>query len=144
MSTAVQEDESITNQLAAPPFSGPVTIPVTVVGNLTSPDSFRLDIPTEFLYVSVIENYHNTITWELVPQTGIDAFFDTPAIDFPGQDTGSTLVEKTRSKVILQWMNVSPERRGRSYYYTLHVVVNAGGILIPVNHDPTVHNEPPT
>lgn len=142
MSTAVQEDVKLTNQLAV--FSEPVTIPVTLVGSLTNPDHFHLEIPVELLYVSLIEDYNNTVTWNLSAPIGIDAYFDTPAVDFPGQDTGAMLLEKTNSSVKIQWTNVSQDRRGRSYYYTLHVVVNLNGLLIPVNLDPTMHNEPPT
>ena len=142
MSTAVQDDVKVTNQLAV--FSGPVTIPVTLIPSLTNPDAFHLEIPVELQYVSLIEGYDNTVTWNLIKPNGIDAFFETPAVTFDGQDTGARLIEKTASSVQIQWMNVASERRGRSFFYTLHVVVNNNGLLIPVNLDPTMHNEPPT
>jgi hypothetical protein len=125
------------------PFSGPVTIPVTLL-NPTDPLTVALQIPTDLRYISVIENYDNTLTWDLQPVPGVTAFFDTPAIDFFGQDTGSTVAEKTPSSVKLNWTNVAPTRRRQSYYYRLHAVVVINGILVPVILDPTVHNEPPT
>jgi hypothetical protein len=139
-STALSEVRTATLQ---DPFSGPVTIPVTLL-NPTDPKTVALQIPTDLRYISVVENYENTLTWNLEPVPGVTVYFENPAIDFFGQDTGSTLALKTPSTVTINWVNIAPARRRQSYFYRLHAVVVIDGILVPVILDPTVHNEPPT
>src|SRR5688572_11589340 len=118
-STALSDVRTATLQ---DPFSGPVTIPVTIL-NPTDPKTVALQIPTDLRYISVVENYENTLTWNLEPVPGVTAYFENPAIDFFGQDTGSTLAQKTPSTVTINWVNIAPARRRQSYFYRLHAVV---------------------
>lgn len=124
-------------------FDGPITINVSIV-NPTNPNTVALQIATELEYVSVVENFDDTITWNLQVPMGVEAYFDNPAIAFPGEDTGPLNPTRTATSVSIDWSNVDMERRGVSFHYCLYAVIVIDEVLIPVNLDPTVHNDPPT
>ncbi len=124
-------------------FDGPITIDVSIV-NPTNPNTVALQIATDLRYVSVVENFDDTITWNLLVPVGVEAYFDNPAIGFPGEDTGPLNPARTATSIAIDWSNVGLERRGLSFHYCLYAVIVIGGVLIPVNLDPTVHNDPPT
>jgi hypothetical protein len=119
-----------------------ITVPVTVL-NPTDPDAVALSLPVDQRYISIGVDEIATITWNLDPEG--DAFFDVPAIDFFADNTGLlSFTRNSDTSISIEWLNVNPAAQGRSFFYRLHVVIPIGGNLIPIDHDPTVHNDPPT
>jgi hypothetical protein len=102
-----------------------------------------LAIPTNLQYVSVEEDFADTITWILDVPENINAFFDNPAIEFV-ESTAPTPVRMSNTVVTVDWSNTNPALQGLSFHYRINVVIEIDSVLVPVNHDPTVHNDPPT
>lgn len=115
------------------------TIPVTLE---EEEGSFGLSVPPQYQYVSVVENYDNTITWTLDPN-GFDAMFDNPPVVFLNSP-GPLHITRGNLEAKVEWSNVDMATRGQSFSYRLRVLVRINGMLIPISHDPTVHNDPPT
>ena len=125
------------------PLSESVTIPVSITSP-TDPANVGLRIPPQYRYLRVIVNFDDTITWQLDDAAvSAGAFFDNPAIVFQNSP-GPLLIQRSSTQVSVDWENVNPATRGQSFSYRLFVVVPINGNLIPVVHDPTVHNDPPT
>lgn len=139
MSTAVQDEIHLG---AADPITGPVSIAVKLEQD--AQDRFYLTLPLESEYLSIAEGFDDVLTWDLEVPAHLNAYFDNPAITFSGQNSGALLINRQPNQVQYRWANLDDLSRGQSFYYTIHVVVNRDGMLIPVNHDPTVHNDPPT
>ena len=122
-------------------FTSDFTIPVGITST-TSAENVALVVPAAMRYVSVIVNFDHTITWHLDPGNS-DAIFDDPPIVFLN-NPGPLVINRTNWTVTVDWQNVNEATRGRSFPYRLCVVVTIDGARIPVTHDPTVHNDPPT
>ncbi|HYC60916.1 MAG TPA: hypothetical protein VEK79_15240 [Thermoanaerobaculia bacterium] len=128
-------------QLRNPSIDAAVTIPITL--NVAE---MRLELPIQSRYLSVVENYDHPIIFTL-HGGGSEAFFDNPGIVFlnpPSFFTSGSLQRVTSTRLELHWSNVHLADRGRSFDYRIFVVVRVNGFLVPVTHDPTVHNDPPT
>ncbi len=125
------------------PFDGPITIDVEIL-NPTDPDTVKLYIETDLRYVSVVEEYDDTITWNLQVPLGVTAYFDSPAIAFPGEDPGTLNPVRTPTSVTIDWSNTDSGRKGLSFHYQLYILIVIDEVIVPIDNDPTVHNDPPT
>lgn len=113
------------------------------VNNPTDPDNISLHVVNEEQrYLSIPEESARAITWTITGENEVR--FDNPALTFTGPDPGTTpVVSQDRKSVTIVWVN-TPETQGRSFFYTLRAITTIGTATIPITHDPTVHNEPPT
>lgn len=136
--------EATASILPQEPLAESVTIQVSITSP-TDPANVGLQIAADQRYLRVAENFDDTITWELNTSNAPGAFFDNPGIVFQNSP-GPLEIHRTPDgkQLSVFWSNVNPATRGQSFSYRLYVVVPIGGNLIPVVHDPTVHNEPPT
>jgi hypothetical protein len=121
------------------PFAQNVVINVRI-RNYTDVNTVALEIDSDLLYVRVVENFSGTITWNLDVPKGATAFFDNPGIQFV-ESSAPKPVRITNTQVVVGWTNSQP---GVSFHYRINVVIQIGSVLVPVRHDPTVHNDPPT
>lgn len=119
-------------------------IPVTITSPL-DPANVGVQIPADLRYLRVAQDYDAKITWTLDTSNAEGAFFDNPAIVFQTSPGPLEItLNPSRTQLSVDWSNVNPATQGVSFSYRLYVVVPIDGNLIPVVHDPTVHNEPPT
>ena len=82
-----------------------------------------------------------TRTFNFTITNNANLTFDKPAVTFVGDFHPSvTWAEQNCS---FEWSNSTSGSYGLSYYYRIHALYNSNGTLIPVSHDPTVHNESP-
>jgi hypothetical protein len=129
------------NHTLQPSFqTGPVVIPIGIL-DADNPNTVKLDIPDALRYLSVAEGFDGTIVWNLEPPPGVEAFFDNPGVNVDEHFGTRSNDNKT---LTVDWSNTDILTRGRSFPYRLRVVVVINGLLIPVVHDPTVHNDPPS
>lgn len=125
-----------------PPFDQAFTIPIGIA-NPTSPANAALTIDLALRYASVVENFDDTITWELDVPTGVVAKFDNPPIQFVnGSPFQVERVSDTLATV--SWSNPPGSARGLSFNYRINVLLYIDDLVVMVSHDPTIHNEPPT
>jgi hypothetical protein len=147
-------DKSSSVPQAAPPKHSPrpshtllprltdTPIQVTVV-NPHDDRTVALHIPMDQLYLRVPEEFNGQIEWTLTGAGGTEtpAIWDNPSIVFSGNVSVAPVVSNNRKTVTIIWANTDP---GVSFTYTMNALIEIGGHLIPIRHDPTVHNEPPT
>lgn len=139
MSTSTLEE---VDQIVQSPHDRGFTIPVAI----NNPDSAlgaALEIPLPLRYASVVENFEDTITWDLLVPPGVSAKFDNPPIQFVGGDP-FPVVRVSDTRATVAWSNPPGARRGLSFNYRINVALTVGDLLVMVQHDPTMHNEPPT
>ena len=131
----------------APPstVSGPTDISISLgINNPDDPNFVSLIVPVDQQYVSIHEGFNGTITWNLDGENTVNAFFDNPPISISGDCMMPELVTQSSKTISMNWANDSSPTRGMSFFYTLRVFVVINGARIPLRHDPTVHNDPPT
>lgn len=125
-----------------PPFAHAFTVPIGIA-DPTSPANAALTIPLALRYASVVENFDDTITWDLDVPTGVVAKFDNPPIQFvDGSPFPVDRVSDTRATVA--WSNPPGTGRRFSFNYRINVLLYIDDLVVMVSHDPTIHNEPPT
>jgi hypothetical protein len=115
------------------------------IDNATDPDFVDVIVPLDQRYLNIAEGAKGTIEWLLDGADTQNATFDNPAITFDGNAgplLNATVTGDGKVLTIL-WAN-DLMNQGLSFFYCLRVVVEINGVKIPVTHDPTVHNEPPS
>ena len=114
------------------------------ISNPTNPNSVGLIVPPNQQYLHVPEGFNGTITWNLDGDDTTNAFYDNPPITVSGDCLMPELTTQTSKSITMNWANDSLATQGMSFFYTLRVFVVIDNMDIPVRHDPTVHNDPPT
>jgi hypothetical protein len=111
----------------------------------TKADLVDVFVPEDQRYISIGYGASGTIEWRLDGAGTEQATFDNPAISFDGNPGHGLNMEVSEDRKVLKllWAN-DVMNRGLSFFYRLRVVVEIDGFKIPVTHDPTVHNDPPT
>jgi hypothetical protein len=135
---------SISGLTLQSPLEALASIPLAIT-NPDDPDFVDVFVPNDQRYISIQEGASGVIVWNLSGDGTANATFDNPAISFDGSagpTLNATVTEHGKVLTIL-WSN-DLMNRGLSFYYRLRVLVEIGGVKIPVTHDPTVHNDPPT
>jgi hypothetical protein len=113
------------------------------VNNPLDPNTISLHVVNEDQrYLSIPQDCARAITWTITGENEVK--FDNPPLTFTGNDPGTApVVSPDRKSVTIAWANTSVTQ-GKSFYYTLRAITTIGNTTIPITHDPTVHNEPPT
>jgi hypothetical protein len=125
-----------------------ITDPPALHVRVTNPETaetigIELDVADRYLVIGETTSAL-TITW-LLPTDG-NVFFDNPPLYFTSGNPGATVTRVSGSEVRVTWPP-NPENGpngGTSFYYRLAAVARFGETLVPITHDPTVHNDPPT
>ncbi|HEV7763838.1 MAG TPA: hypothetical protein VGQ76_02435 [Thermoanaerobaculia bacterium] len=113
------------------------------VHNPADPNTVSLHVVNEEQrYLHIPQESARAITWTITGENEVK--FDNPPLTFTGPDPGTTpVVSPDRKSVTIAWANTSASQ-GRSFFYTLRAITTIDTLTIPITHDPTVHNEPPT
>jgi hypothetical protein len=133
---------AVLDPVATDPVIGP---PIPVAITFDREGKYTVDIT----FIRVPENTTQTIVWTingdaLPPDVKIG--FDTPAITVLGAEPADRL---DPTKAELPWTN-RPSEQGLSFYYRIHMfgvrLDDEGNVTeyFAVNHDPTIHNDPPS
>jgi hypothetical protein len=119
----------------------PIPVAITFAADLT----YTVDKS----FIRVPENTTQTIVWTIngdaLPKD-IRIGFDTPAVTVLGAGPVDRIDPQ---KAELAWTN-KPLEKGLSFYYRIHMfgvkLDDTGNIVeyFAVNHDPTIHNDPPS
>jgi hypothetical protein len=132
----------------------PLIIPtITLLLDMCDPENPVLRVPAQYRRLVATFGSSLDITFQVPVVEGVTVTFDTPAITF-AQDAvnGSVIptydVDPTSTSLKMAWTNATNRSsfpNGTSFYYTLHAIVtdNITNRILPVSHDPTVHNDPP-
>jgi hypothetical protein len=126
-----------------PPLTvSPIEIGVEVV-NPTDANTVALHIPMDMLYLRIGTDFDGQIQWTLTGPNGgsTTAIWDNPSVVFNGNLSVNPVVTNSRKTVTIDWANTDP---GVSFTYTMNALIEINNVLIPIRHDPTVHNDPPT
>jgi hypothetical protein len=114
------------------------------ISNPTDPDLVDLVVPIEQQYISIPQGFNGTITWNLDGEGTENAHFENPPITVNGIAGTPTLSVQEPKTITVPWSNITTELQGISFFYTIQLLVEIGNLRIPIAHDPTVHNDPPT
>lgn len=139
MSVVTQE---LTNE--APPLLSTLERSVTVTARLDPLRGMTLSIPADQLYINVPVGNALTITYNLVVDGPQNVIFDQPPITV--SNSSAPLISRPSNTVGLMTIdNTTWQAQGASFYYTIRAIwIQSDSVQIPVNLDPTVHNDPPS
>lgn len=114
------------------------------ISHPTDPASVGLIVPADKQYISIPQGFEGTITWNLDGDDTENAVFDNPPLTVNGVSGTPMLAVQQPKTISVNWTNTTQDLLGFSFFYTIQLHVTIGELIIPIAHDPTVHNEPPT
>ena len=120
---------------------------ITISLGITNPNNAQLVdllVPVSQQYISIPEGFDGTITWNLDGEGTENAHFENPPLTANGVVGTPTLTVHEPKTITVPWSNTTEELRGISFFYTIQLFVEIDNQRIPIAHDPTVHNDPPT
>jgi hypothetical protein len=143
--TESREKEKVMTQVLevneAPP-SNTLEEPTPTINIAVNVD-YAGEVTSDKPYVGVLAGETRDIVWTLTSELP-NVTWDTPPVTMFSQGVNPA-VEVEGPTARMRWSNDDPAKQGLSFHYRLHLLMKVNPtLIIPLSHDPLVHNDPPT